>query len=173
MEASIGVDIATGIRSNGATTRRITTDEDTTIIKSLREKVPGRKQIQKGSDANHVKKIFVKDLMQKKKDPSLSFKSQRGVLTKEQCRLFGSYLYNCIQAHHQDSMALKDSFQRMISHIWGNHSQCGPWCSSKKLWSKETMNIYIGEQLSEDGQIPSLKLLAVTTILTQNVNWNG
>ena len=35
------------------------------------------------------------------------------------------------------------------------------------------MDIYIGEQLSEDDQVPSLKLLAEATILTQNVNWSG
>src|SRR5690606_31111684 len=123
MKATIGVKIVTNIRSKGVTTRRITTDEDIIIIKSVREKVPVQQEIQKGSDVNHVKKIFVKDLIQKKKDHSLPFKSQRRILTKEQCKLFESYLYNCIQAHHKDSMELKNSFGRMISHIWENHEQ--------------------------------------------------
>ncbi len=172
MESAIGVDIANDIRNKGATTKRITMDEDASTIKNLKKQVIGKTTIEKGSDANHIKKIFVLDLGKKKKDPQLPFKNQRGILTKEQRATFGSYMFKCIQKHHQNSEALKASFDRMIQHIWGNHSECGPWCSFKQQWNIKTMDLYIQSQLINES-VPSLKCLAIQYIIIQQMEWKG
>ena len=44
------------------------------FIKNMKEKIPGGELIEKDSDPNHLKKIFVKKLIQLKKNPNLSFK---------------------------------------------------------------------------------------------------
>lgn len=172
MESAIAVDIANDIRTKGATTQQIITDEDASIIKNLKEKAEGGINIEKGSDANHLKKIFVKDLAKLKKDPTLPFKQQKGVLSKVQRVQIGTYFYRCIEKHHQQPEVLKKAFQRMVDHIWGRHCECENWCSSRKQWFKTVMNTLItAKQIKTSEVIPSLKLLAMKTLLIHKVNW--
>ena len=59
--------IATNLLNFGVRTGRITTDEDSSIIKNLQERVRFGHFIQKSSDPIHLKKIFIKDLKELKK----------------------------------------------------------------------------------------------------------
>ncbi len=60
----------------------------------------------------------------------------------------------------------------MIQHIWGNHSECGPWCSFKQQWNIKTMDLYIQSQLINES-VPSLKCLAIQYIIIQQMEWKG
>ena len=68
MKTAIGVDIAKEIRTKGATTDTITMDEDTSVIKNMKEQVPHGENINKSSDVNHLKKIYVHNLSAVKND---------------------------------------------------------------------------------------------------------
>lgn len=140
MESDIGVTIVNNLLSQKAVTNVVTMDEDASVIKNMKDKTFDGDKISKASDPNHLKKIFIKDLEKLKKDKSLPFHTQHGILTFKQRITFGNYFLKCIQKHHKNPEDLKLAFQRMISHIWGKHGECGDWCKNKKIWIQKLWN---------------------------------
>ena len=70
-----------------------------------------------------------------------------------------------MEKYHSEPQALKQAMKCMIDHIFGNHGCCGPWCSKKQEWTIQTMERFIQTQITEEEQIPSLKILAMKVTL--------
>ena len=56
-----------------------------------------------------------------------------------------------------------------MDHIWGNHSDCGLWYTSRSTWYQQTMDSFAKQQ---NTKVSSLKLLAMKAItVSSSQNW--
>ncbi|XP_053386246.1 uncharacterized protein LOC128550702 [Mercenaria mercenaria] len=115
-------------------------DEDASAIKHIREKV--NPNIKKFSDFGHIKRNLRRKLE--------TLQKENKTLTR---KVTDSFLKNFSYAVKQNRTGTEDdmskSIMEIVSHMYGNHSMCGHWCSITTGKNEKHANLPKGKDLTD------------------------
>ena len=137
MEPDVGVEMVHRIEERGVQVETLIMDDDTTTMARIRKEI--NHKITKWSDINHTSKHLVSSLYSlQKKHKCLSANTI-------------SYLKKCfnhaLAQTKGDAKKCKEAINQIVPHAFGDHENCGEWCSAKA--SPES---YEHKTIKQDGQ---------------------
>ncbi|XP_070542849.1 uncharacterized protein [Ptychodera flava] len=124
MEPDMAVELVNNVNSNDEKNYigTIIMDDDTTTIHHLRDKIDSK--IEKQSDRNHVRKVLGNNLFELQKSHKL--------LTNKVIRYLQKCFNYAVSQNEGSSDGLAKALRSIIPHAFGEHDNCGEWCSFAK-----------------------------------------
>ncbi|XP_070538438.1 uncharacterized protein [Ptychodera flava] len=124
MEPDMAVELVNNVNSNDEKNYigTIIMDDDTTTIHHLRDKIDSK--IEKQSDRNHVRKVLGNNLFELQKSHKL--------LTNKVIKYLQKCFNYAVSQNEGSSDGLAKALRSIIPHAFGEHDNCGEWCSFAK-----------------------------------------
>ncbi|KAK3090923.1 hypothetical protein FSP39_015740 [Pinctada imbricata] len=138
MEPAMACEMLQGVIDQGHKINTLVMDNDSTTISRVKATVDP--DITKKSDSNHTKKGFTGNLIDLSNTHKV-LKNQKVRQHIERCFMY------CIRQAGEDSEKLSNDLEKIVPHLYGDHTECGSWCRSEKNGYKPK-NLPYGKPLS-------------------------
>lgn len=149
MEPAMACEMLQGIKDQGNRVQTLVMDNDSTTIARVKATVDPA--ITKKSDSNHTRKGFTGSLVELGNTYKV-LKNNRVRSHIERCFMY------CVKQNSGNSTKLADDLNKIVPHLYGEHSECGTWCKSDKT-NYKPKNLPYGKPLSDQSLRVALESL--------------
>jgi hypothetical protein len=118
MEPDMVIQMVKDANAKGVKVSTIVGDEDSTTIARARKEVD--RELKKGSDMNHLKKILGNKLYELKK--------KHKVLSPAVIKYFQKNFATAVRQNKGNELEISKRLRQIVPHAFGDHTQCGEWC---------------------------------------------